>query len=281
MDEQAKTLHSCLLLISDEIKRICELHDIQFFLIGGSLLGAIRHNGFIPWDDDLDIGILREDYLKFVEACKNELKDGFSICSLETNKVYGLGFAKITLKGTKIIEKNSPSGVDDGIFVDVFPIDVMPDNKMKKTIQCYTSRFWARVLLRKTHYNVDESRHNIIVKTLFSMMTMLSKEHITRLLYRSQTRFNSEKSFKYYINLMSSYDYGKEVFPRESLDGVSLQIINFEDRHYYIPLFPEKVLELLYGDYMKLPPVEKRVFRHAVGDIEFGKYKSILQRDKN
>ena len=275
MDEQAKPLHSCLLIIADEIKRICELHSIRYFLIGGSLLGAIRHKGFIPWDDDIDIGILREDYSKFVKICKTELKDKFSICSLETDPLYGLGFAKITLKGTRIIEKNSPPGVDEGIFVDIFPLDIMPDTKLQQRIQCYTSRFWARVLLKKTHYSVDDSRHNGIVRMLFSIMSILPKTFIVKVLLKNQTRYNTKKTFSYYINLMSSYDYGKEVFPRECLEGTTGKTAEFENRKYLIPLYPEKILELLYGDYMKLPPVEKRIFRHAVGDIDFGAYKSI------
>ena len=85
-------VHSSVLKIMDEIVRLCDEHQIEYFLLGGTLLGAVRHKGFIPWDDDLDIGMCRKDYLKFIEICKNELEDEFILDCSEINSNYYLPF---------------------------------------------------------------------------------------------------------------------------------------------------------------------------------------------
>lgn len=272
--EQADKLHKCLLLIADEIKRICDKNSIKYFLIGGSLLGAVRHKGFIPWDDDLDIGMMRTDYQRFVEVCKSDLGDQFILCTLQTEKNYAYGFAKIRLKGTALIETSTPQNTEIGIFVDVFPIDKMPKSKVSQKVQFLSSKIFARALFKKYEYKVDESRHNYFVRFLYGIMSYLPKSFLIKMIERCNTRYNKAKSFECYINLHSSYKYGKEIFPINSLDSgfVGKQ---FEGRIYTIPKNAETILTSLYGDFMKLPPKEKQVFRHSLGEIKFGPYDNI------
>ena len=137
MNTEAHKLHQCLLMIAKEIKRICDKNGIKYFLIGGSLLGAVRHNGFIPWDDDMDFGMLRADYDRFISVCENDLKDEFLLCSINTEENYNRAFAKVRLKGTFFPDQGQANGINSGIFVDVFPIDVMPPTVFKQMHQLF------------------------------------------------------------------------------------------------------------------------------------------------
>lgn len=119
-----------MLKILKEVHRICEKNGIHYFLSDGTLIGAIRHNGFIPWDDDLDIGMLRADYEKFKAAVQTELAEEFIFQSVETDNGCALPFAKVMLKNTKWLEaatKSKKTRKDmQGIYIDVFPYDKIP-----------------------------------------------------------------------------------------------------------------------------------------------------------
>ena len=124
MDHYLDKLHGEILAIMDEIHRVCQIKNIKYYLIGGSMLGAVRHKGFIPWDDDLDIAMPREDFERFVEGATEWLSSGFSLEWITTNPNHVYLFAKITKKGTLFIDQ--PSTKQTGIFVDVFPLDSSP-----------------------------------------------------------------------------------------------------------------------------------------------------------
>ena len=128
-DKTLKKLHKVEIEILDEIVRICKKHNIKYSLFAGTMLGAVRHAGFIPWDDDIDVGMLRSDYEKFIKIAHEELDSKFSLDCFEYNKKYHLGFAKIKKNGT-IFDEEASHHMDNhkGIFVDVFPVDNVYDN---------------------------------------------------------------------------------------------------------------------------------------------------------
>ena len=118
----------------DEVKRICELHNLKYFLIAGNLIGAIRHKGFIPWDDDIDIGMMRSDYDKFIEYCKTDLDtEHFFLQTPSTEKGNGdFELARIRINGTKFVEKHRKDlNLHNGIFVEVFPYDDLPESPLR------------------------------------------------------------------------------------------------------------------------------------------------------
>ena len=129
-------LQNTILMIADEIKRICEKHEIKYYIVAGTLLGAVRHQGFIPWDDDLDIIMTRLDFERFIQICQIELDSSkFYLQCGGNEEYYAFEFAKIQLKGTKIIEDfNWNVPIQNGIFVDIFPLDNLPDNYIKREI---------------------------------------------------------------------------------------------------------------------------------------------------
>ena len=136
--------------IAKEIKAICERNNIEFFLESGTLLGAVRHGGFIPWDDDLDLGMTRSNYNKFIECASKELDNKYFLQTVDTDENYPLAFCKIRKNNTIYMEKaHEHTSFHNGIFVDVFPYDNIPDDdkifkKIKKRL-----KFAKRIMLMK------------------------------------------------------------------------------------------------------------------------------------
>ena len=278
MDRECELLHRCLLIIAKEIKRICDENGIQYFLIGGTLLGAVRHHGFIPWDDDLDIGMLREDYNRFIDACKTDLNPKFVLCSLGTEKEYNRPFAKLRLKDTYFPDQGQSEKIYGGIFVDIFPIDVMPKSSMTQKFQNAFIKIWRNSIQLKLASRLETGKDKALY-VILSPFRWLPKAVIVKRLVKWETKYNDINSFDYYINFSSSYKYGKEVFPRMSIQNGTTQL-QFEDTLFCVPKDYDSVLKQLYGDYMKLPPEEKRVYKHANGNIEFGPYGESTRIDK-
>ena len=137
-----------------DIKKVCDKHGIRYFLSSGTLLGAVRHKGFIPWDDDLDLDMFRSDYEKFLNIAQKELGKQYFVQDWDTDNCYGFPFAKVLKEGTMLQEAvTEGTGVRDGIFIDIFPLDFCGDKlKMKKEMRAYL--FWTKILLMKSGYKI-------------------------------------------------------------------------------------------------------------------------------
>lgn len=269
-EEIIKTLHGCLLDVSLEIKRICEKYHISYFLIAGSLLGCVRHGGIIPWDDDVDIGMLREDYELFLEKCEGELRSPFKLVNSSKEKNYGLPYSKIKIEGTEFREPFSPDDLDKGIFVDIFPIDRMPDKRFPQQMQKIMLKIFGKLMILKCGYKI-EGNDRILVKGLRIISRFMPKNRLDEIIHFWQTKHNHDKT-KYFLELSGAYPYGKEVYPSPVMERKQFVLHQFEGYEFAIPVNAEELLTSLYGDYMKLPPENQRVFKHADG-ISFGSYR--------
>lgn len=267
-------LHKCELIIAKEIKRLCEENGIKYFIIAGTLLGAVRHKGFIPWDDDMDIGMLREDYEKFLEIARKNLGEEFFLQTTETDCAYGLNFAKILLKNTSLSEGTASKNSVKGIFIDVFPFDAVPENAEETEKHKKRTYFLRRLLLAKQNYKVcgeKEYVKRLVYFALKIVSVFFSRARLSEKLDSECGRYNeSGRMPQKIVNIGGAYGYDKETILREWVDGTVE--LPFENITLSAPAGYKSYLEYFYGDYMTPPPEDKRYNRHSVKSIDFGPY---------
>jgi len=260
-------LHRKEVYILDEFARICDKHNLKYFLYGGTLLGAVRHKGFIPWDDDIDIVMPREDYDKFSKIVNKELGEEFFYQTNSIEPDYTLLFSKIRLKNTYVKEeKFEGRNMHKGIFIDILPLDLFP----KK------SRIIEEILLGK--FNA--------LNSACQTGRCLSKNPIGILLYRYYTLFpNSvlqkkrekfiknlckDKNTPYVCSFGSHYrPVKKRVLQREWFEDAGLKM-EFEGKMYSVPKGWNEYLTYLFGpNYMELPPESKQINHFNFYDVKF------------
>lgn len=277
-NEYLKELHKTQIEILDEIDRICKENRITYFLVGGTMLGAVRHNGFIPWDDDVDIGMLRSDYNKFKELCLNNnvLNEKYFLHCLETDSNYWLPFMKVRKNNTTFGEKSIKNlDTHKGIFVDIFPYDnVKYESSFFQKIRSFLilnieDTIFCKHKLKK----VNSCRRKMAVKVL--MMFSLKQLHrIQKFLFNIK---NKEKT-KYIVCFIAGGNPEDETIEREKV--FPTVDIKFENKKYPCIKDYDYYLKRVYGNYMELPPEDKRV-THSPEIISFTEGKNYKNRKVN
>lgn len=268
-----KTLRKVQLVqleIAKEIARICEENKINYYLIGGTLLGAIRHKGFIPWDDDLDIGMIRSDYEKFMQIAPKCLDDKYALIDWKSDLNYPHPMGKIIKKGTIYRESKRNDNGNQGIWVDIFPYDYtlgIGKDFAKKTFKLKVLRSLVRA---KCNYQTWQSGEGIIlskyIKNLpFRLAAIFLKKET--LVEKYEMLCVEDENLKYlYEN--GTEDYEKWCFPREYF--IEQTRAEFEGCYFSIPQKYDEYLRRAYGEYMELPPENERENRHLIEEINFG-----------
>ena len=261
-----------MLKILKEVHKICEENNIKYFLSDGTLIGAIRHQGFIPWDDDLDIGMLREDYEKFCKIAPQILSENFILQNFQTDKGYGLQFGKVILKNTVWIEQvaKNTNRQWSGIYIDIFPYDNITENKkMQKLINRLYIFIQGLILIKFKYINI--SNYESMAKKLKYVLKKIYLCTISKKLLI----YIRDSICKRYLNksktLVTKYggNFYKNQNPYNFYKDLTLQ--NFEDTSFYIPKNYDKILKNLYGNYMEIPPIEKQR-QHGIEYFDFGNY---------
>lgn len=253
-----KRLQETQIEILEEIVRICDKYHLRYFLTYGTLIGAIRHRGFIPWDDDLDIGMPRDDFEKFTQVAKSELKEEYYLQNTDTESEYWQPFAKIRKNGT-LFEEASISGMSDnihkGIFVDIFPFDyVKKNNGLFVHMQSILVRAINETMYFKA--GVFEKKEKLRYKKLDMFLKCFSMKTLCNMQRKIASIQNQTKS-KYLADFNSSRHYLAAIFPLALF--MPLQDGEFAGRKFKIPKEYDTYLRIIYGDYMKLPREEERV----------------------
>lgn len=261
-------LHNRELEIMKYFAKFCEDNNIKYYLAYGTLLGAIRHHGFIPWDDDVDVFVSGEDFLK-LQKIFNEKADTtkYFYQTLKTEENYYLLWDKVRLNNTIFVEDGwENNNINNGIFVDVFPLLEYPNSRSEE--KKFTRRYKFLRLLIETNIKNNKSRYNnygTIGKILSIVVRILPQKIRNKIVIKNIEYFCLYKSdSKYYYSL----DGGAEIkFLKEPFD--SIEKVKFEDAEFNVPKGYRENLTESFGDYMKLPPEEDRI-GHGKVYLSFG-----------
>jgi lipopolysaccharide cholinephosphotransferase len=258
--------------ILKEIHRVCKENKIKYWLTGGTLIGAIRHNGFIPWDDDIDIAMCREDYNKFLIVAPKELKTDLHLQNWEFEPNFGPPYTKVRKNNTVLVEAGSQyADIHHGIFVDVFVYDKFP----LKKIDIIKVKFSMQILLRMLLVKSGITPWKGINRTSpywwafflpFRVIAKFVSLSYMKKVYKNCVQKANHTDSQWLFNSCESNDE-KHPIPEKYVKKVVLH--RFEDSEFYIPTEYDKLLRHFYGDYMKLPPPEQREGHHNIIELKF------------
>ena len=246
-----------------EVDRICKKCDIHYNIIAGTLLGAVRHGGYIPWDDDADVALLRPEYDKFRTACKTELDTTrFEFQDYRNTPGYRWGYGKLRRKDTLFLrEYQEHMPYMQGVFIDIFPLDHVPDNYVLRSIhnfQCFCIRkaLWSEVG-RFAH-------KNLLMRGWYSLLSKIPLHWIFTIYRRMMERGNRRETRMVRILTFptpnKAWGYERRWY-EESADTV-FEGVTFRGIRDY-----DEYLSFKFGNYMELPPEDKRKV-HPVSDIK-------------
>ncbi len=263
---QLEKLHSVLLSLMKELRDICDRNNIPYEMDGGTCLGAIRHHGFIPWDDDVDMAICRSEYERFLKICEKELdKDKYFLQTWQTDKNYCFCFAKIRLQNTRIVEDfTKHTDTHQGIFIDIFPYDRLPEGKLRRKWFYFKNHLIKNMIWTKCGYGTDRHKKQIryyifrILAMPFPVMWL--KEKREKLL----RKYNDTPSKDLFTG-----DFPRDVTQQKYFDRRAEY--TFEGELFSGPKDYDGYLTIRYGDYMQLPPESERAV-HTNYEIDFGPY---------
>ena len=253
-DEELKQVQDIQKELISEVKRICKKCNIHFGMVGGTMLGAVRHKGYIPWDDDADIGFLRTEYEKFREACKTELNhEKYYMQDLRDTEGYRWGYGKLRRKNTEFIRLNQEfMPYEQGIAIDLMPFDNVPDGWLTRRIhffRCFVYRklFWSEVGSR--------AEQNIWIKLVYKIMKLIPMKPVIK----SYQRFiDAGQKKKTQLVRILTFPTPKGVFGYERKWYTQLSMYQFDDMMLPGAKDSDGYLKVKYGNYMELPPIEKR-----------------------
>ncbi len=254
-----KDIKILMLEMLDEIDEFCENLDIKYFLVGGSLLGSIRHNGFIPWDDDIDIGMPRKDYERFIQVFTS--KTGMTkIVHFNNTKNYIWSFAKAIHTKTILIEKGCEK-CPIGVYIDIFPID-----KIEGTYEDACKRVGKVHKYKKllTLKNLSISKKRSFLKNLAIFfckgLNILSNKYLIKKINNIISMDKDSQNAEYMCNFVGAWGE-REIMPAECFSEIDRK--SFEKREYNILKKYDEYLKMLYGNYMTVPPLDKQISHHT------------------
>lgn len=266
--EVLEQLQATLLEMLKDFASVCEKYGFYYSLCGGTALGAVRHKGFIPWDDDVDVFMHRKDLSKFIDVFDDELGEKYWLHSCETTPEFGVPIIRLMKKGTVFVIDDTLDCPERGVFIDICLLENAPNNKLLRKIHgigslyyglCVScSRFYRkRDLYRSSFSAADEKLRKTIEKKIFigRLLSWRSLASWTRK-YSSWNALCKDNESIDVVCPISVKHYFREIFPREIY--MKTRKVPFEDAEFELIENYDWALTRLYGNYMELPPVNKR-----------------------
>ena len=270
--QDLKHLQNILLMILKDFIEFCDKYQIDYFVDGGTALGCVRHKGFIPWDDDIDVLMFRDQYKKFLKY-RHEFDDKYDILTMEDYEKYCRVFTKISLKGTKtgeFFDKNTDFTY--GISIDVFPFDNIPNPGLKRKLFIFHFEIFRKILFLYEVTNCDiyvsknKERIGHIIRFIFKILHINNNtiKKLGKKLINKSKKIDSDYvcslGTPYYL-----YSFDKSIYS-------STIKSKFESIEVNLPQNYDKYFKINYGDdYMELPPIEKRT-NHKHEGFDFVEY---------
>ena len=251
--------------ILKEFLEVCGKLKLRYYLLGGTLLGAVRHQGFIPWDDDIDVGMPRQDYEIFLKEGQKLLPEHLFIQSIQTEPEYLMCFGKIRNSNTTFVESSiSKRKINHGVYIDIFPLDYCPGNPKERTRVNQKKRMYdRRILIAFLPFYKQP-----LLSALKSVALFCRFPSVKRVLLKREQLYKSIPESDLIANYGGAWGE-KEIVPKDWYgEGTEL---TFEGIPVMAPKEYDKWLTQVYGNYMQLPPEEKRVGHHYTEVIDLEK----------
>lgn len=268
--EKLTKLHEVQLELLIEFDRICKDHNLVYQLYSGTLLGAVRHKGFIPWDDDLDVCMLRDDYEKFLMIYKSNQTANYFLQTHKTDEKYVHSFARLQKNGTTLVQKQwTHTGMSSKIFIDIFPLDDVNPNSLFGKLQYHLVYQFKRIkrIRRSNDAWLQTTKSGKLKRVLQKPLKMLPMHWFNSIETLFMTMLNGKEK---QVSLLT--DGGKETYLPYMVEKdtfYNVTNIEFEGHEFLAPANYEEILSRNFGDFMELPPEDKRSPHHGIIELEF------------
>ncbi len=256
VNERMKKIWAVELDLYLEFERVCKKHGLKYYIFGGSLLGAVRHKGFIPWDDDIDVAMLRDDYDRFVSLAY-EFENPYFLQIPLTDEYSGFSFARLRNSNTtSLIEKFKYSKMNQGICLDIFPVDKVNQDTQEKDYNAIIQlAIQNSTYMRKDNPNLSRQDIERVQK-----WQGMSSVEVYNKIQKIASKYNYIDENKTALMVYNAYGYERQTYDTNAFDKVVMG--KFENYDVPMPIGYDNILTVAYGDYMSMPPIEMRKTVH-------------------